>query len=244
MGPITGRFAPLPTPLTDDASSVSEIRLARLVHWMRDRAVQAVLVAGEIGEFATLGSGERKQLIEIVVRESKAAIEVIVNVTAGSTMMALDLAQHAYRHGARAVVAAPPPWYKLTDDEVFSYYRLLQAHGNLPVLAADPYGRISDSLAARIAELPAVRLMSEDSTFDHWSLEQAVCDPMLALAPGVEGEPAEGLAELARLYGAVRIAKPLFSVRELDLGPLRAPLQEPEPAVVDVLRALRPQLDE
>ena len=74
---LAGRFVPLVTPFTDDGSTLSEVRLARLVRFYLDRSVEGLALATETGEFGTLSQDERKQLLEwaevpfdVVVKET------------------------------------------------------------------------------------------------------------------------------------------------------------------------------
>src|SRR5689334_12427820 len=98
---LRGSFAPLVTPFTDEGSSISEIRIARLIRALREKGVEGFALATETGEFSSLTLAERKNLVEIAMRETQQSMPLIVHVTASATSSVLDLAQHAERHGAK-----------------------------------------------------------------------------------------------------------------------------------------------
>lgn len=62
---------PLVAAFTDDTSSLSEVRVSRLVRFHIERGAKGFVVNGETGDCFLLSSSERKQLLEWVVRGSK-----------------------------------------------------------------------------------------------------------------------------------------------------------------------------
>ncbi|MBS1721715.1 MAG: dihydrodipicolinate synthase family protein [Armatimonadetes bacterium] len=124
-------IVPLVTPYTDDASTLSEVRLVRLVRFHRDAGAQGYLVGAEASEGFSVSVPERKQVLEWVVREVVGE-PVYVNVSAMTTSTMIDLAQHAERHGARAVVFRAPPHVRLTEQETLNLVAAVRRHGHLP----------------------------------------------------------------------------------------------------------------
>ena len=51
-------LVPLVTPFTDDASSVSEVRLARLVKHLGGQGVEGFVINSDVGEFTAMSFGE------------------------------------------------------------------------------------------------------------------------------------------------------------------------------------------
>ena len=107
MEGIAGLFAPVVTPFTDDGSTVSDVRLSRQVRYLIDRGIAGFVTTSDTGEFLATSFAERKEVLEIVIREAHGR-PVLAHVSTMSTSSSLDLAQHAARHGARAAVLMPP----------------------------------------------------------------------------------------------------------------------------------------
>ena len=96
-------IAPLVTPYTDDGSTISEIRLARLMRRYREGGLEGVVVGSDAGEFASLSLAERKRLLEWVMRDS-GDMAIYVNVTAQTTAIAIDICQDAAANGGNGAI--------------------------------------------------------------------------------------------------------------------------------------------
>ena len=123
---LNGVLAPLPTPFTDDGSSISEIRLLRLLRKLQELGVSGYVACCEVGEFVALGRSERKSLVEILLRDPASLIQVVVNVSTLSTPASLDLAQHAAAEHficdrSRFILA-------LGDDHAFASSQAIRFH--------------------------------------------------------------------------------------------------------------------
>lgn len=250
--------APLVTPFTDDASTVSEVRVARLVRWMLDGGCRAISVCADVGEWRMLGNSERKTLLEYVVREAHGAAHVFAHVSACGTAAALDLAQHAKRHGARAAILAPPEVPGLTEYEVAMHLKRVSQYADLPVIAVDPTGQLAevgeDSILAKsgvemASELQSVRnpllTIAERPTSDEFALDRLWSTPLASIVPGLtpETDPAgePNLVEIAMLMrecGAARFLKCALPLIDLDVGPNRSPYQHLPPVLAQKVRDL------
>jgi dihydrodipicolinate synthase/N-acetylneuraminate lyase len=239
---LHGLFAPVPSCFTDDGSSLSEARHARLIQRLSDHGVDGFVVATEAGEFTTLSHVERKALVEWTVREARGKA-VIVHVSALSTSVALDLAQHAARHGARAAILTPPYYGEFSLDEVAGFFRMVAQYGGLPVVAVDPFEDFATGLWPLLNGAPSLfrGLSLAEAGFpalavsgvaqpDEFALRGAICTPLALLAPeaarnalnGAAPAPA-GLRDFLRSCSTVRAVKAAFAYRGLELGALRGP---------------------
>lgn len=136
-------LAPLVTPFTDDASTVSEVRLARLVRWYRESGIEGVVVGSPAGEFGSLSLAERKQVLDWVTRDA-GELAVYVNVTAQTTAVAIDLCQNAAENGAVGAILCPPMLGQLSLEEAKNYLTVLRRHGNISVGFIDPSGKLNE----------------------------------------------------------------------------------------------------
>lgn len=185
------KTAPLLTPFTDDSQTLSEVRVARLMRLLLENGVDAFVVASEAGEFPTLTMGERKQLLEIVIREAHGK-HVLAHVSTLSTNGTLDLAQHAARHGARAGVVIPPHYGTYHDDEIAKHFETLAAFSNLPLIVVDPQDRLAGSLGQYVAGLN-----------------------MITMADRIEGQPK---LDTDRFHAGIYYCSPVFLFAGLDLS--------------------------
>ncbi len=244
------------TPFTDDMSSVGEVRLARIVRSLLPLNPAGFLICGDLGEFSVLSLSERKSVLEIISRETGNAVPILVNATSVGTMPTLDLAQHAKRHGARAVVLMPPYYGQFTSGEMLHHIKVVANHSDLVVMVVDPQRRLDDEVREELRNHGGVRFpdpiatiippscaVAETSTTDEFSCDGIVCSPLAMfdlssfrdVVAGGQSVKIEALATAMRSHGKVRIAKGLLQYRELEAGPPRNPMQM---AALDVIREL------
>lgn len=258
---VQGVIVPLVTPFTDDMSAVGEVRLARLIRRLMESHPAGFLVGGDIGEFPMLTASERKTVLEIVMRETSNAVPVLVNVSTVGTMAALDLAQHAKRHGARAVVAMPPYYGHFVTEEMFHHLRVIANYSDSSVLVVDPQKQLTEDLKIKLKDHGAVKFpqplatatpaiaVAESSTTDEFSAGDLISSPVAlfelegvrAVLSGNTSGRAEVMAKAMHEHGKVRVAKALLQYRDLDVGPPRNPYQM---SSLDVVKALESELEE
>ncbi|MCC7435067.1 MAG: dihydrodipicolinate synthase family protein [Methanoregulaceae archaeon] len=235
MRNLVGLFAPLPTPFTDDTSSISEVRLGRLIRHFLDEGVQGFVVGSTVGEFSTLSLAERKHMLELTVRMAEGH-PVIVHATCFATSLTLDLAQHAARSGANLLIVSPPPFGEFTDDEVYQFIAFVAHHASLPVAVVDPTRRITAALRERLDALPTVMQTAsvsgiaafypEGTHSDQFALNEARISPIVTLAPWrlYPDALAHWLPEPLRHAGSARVVKAALELQGFECGPLRGPL--------------------
>ena len=208
---LTGRLTSLVTPFTDDGSALSEVRLVRLLRFFADS--QGFTLASDAGEFTTVSGSERKQLLEIVLREVGGK-PVVVHATRQGTAQTLDLAQHAARHGARAALVMPPYYGAFSAKEVSDHLRTIAKYAGLPILVVDPQSRIDADVLEGLRDVPDLTLCQGNSAI--WTCGE--------LSSGL------GAPELDRLgseHDPAAVAKAYLSLRDVEVGrprPPRAPL--------------------
>lgn len=234
MRSLVGLFAPLPTPFTDDTSSISEVRLGRLIRHFLDEGVQGFVVGTAVGEFSTLSLAERKHLLELTMRMAEGH-PVLVHTTCFATSPTLDLAQHAGRSGAQLLVLSPPPFGDFTDEEVYQYLAFVSHHSSLPVAVVDPTRRIVGNLRERLQPIPTLKMTSpvsgiaafypEGTHSDQFALEEGRVSPLVTIAPWrlYPDALAHWLPEPLRQAGSARVVKAALELQGFECGPLRGP---------------------
>ncbi|MBC8063719.1 MAG: dihydrodipicolinate synthase family protein [Chlorobia bacterium] len=219
---LAGNFVPIVTPFTDDGSMLSEVRLARLLRWYLGQGVAGFAVATETGEFGTLTLGERKQLVELVQRETQNALPMIVNISTLATSACLDLAQHASRHGARLVTVIPPYFGAFTQSEHIEHVRVIANHSSLPIVVVDPQETLSEEATSAISHQPNVSL-----AWPRQDLHRSHADWFRCYGVGVDpgfGIPDSSDADFV-LRNRAAVAKTLLLDFDLEVGSPRMPVQ-------------------
>ena len=258
MQSLEGLFVPLVTPFTDDGSSVSEIRFARQIRYLLEEPVQGFVVASDCGEFTALSGSERKQLVEWAIRMSNGS-PVLVNVSTLSTAFSVDLAQHADRHGARAVIVMPPYYGAFTPEEIVGFIRNIAHYGHLPTIVVDPQELVTEEIRLALQDLPDLILAhglqgsrhSELSchkgvtTTDEFAADHCVCSPLALLRPKQVASALTGsTVDLAKLIileetlGRNRVSKAGLEALGLEMGNPRPPLRPIAGSVHAALKTL------
>jgi 4-hydroxy-tetrahydrodipicolinate synthase len=220
--PSTGKLIPLVSPFTDDGSSLSEVRISRLIRRWSNAGAHGFFIGGDAGEFLCLSSGERKYLVEIVLRDSFSSLPVVVNISSLSTSKSLDLSQHAARHGARAAFLTPPYYGKYSDAEIGNHIRTVVNFSNIPVILADPDGVITPGVEQHLRDVPRLTRASIEG-WDDWSSDEFSVSTLETLAD-ILGEPSSlAMRVLLGQRGAAAVMKAAYERSGLDLGFPRSP---------------------
>lgn len=132
--PMRGVIPAVLTPLSRLDGSVDHPILERSLDLLIRRGVDAVFVAGTMGEGPLLTTSERKELAETAVRTANGKVPVGVHVGALTTVEATELARHARNAGADAVAAVPPFYYGYGTEELIRHFvAISRAAAPLPV---------------------------------------------------------------------------------------------------------------
>lgn len=228
MNDLRGLFAPVVSPFTDEGVNISEVRLARLMRHLAGLDIAGFVVNTTAGEFTTTSFGERKEILEIAIREAQGK-PVIAHCSTLSTLATLDLAQHAARHGARAALVMPPYYGDFDDLELQKHFEPLALFGNLPTIIIDPLNRLSDAVVDALSvhqslhfgsPIPDVHGEHFEYSTDCFSLEGLICLPVGTLRQ--HGELAE-LQHFLNQHGSERVLKAGLLQQDVEVGTPRAP---------------------
>jgi 4-hydroxy-tetrahydrodipicolinate synthase len=128
------------------------------VGWILDQGVSGVTV-GMVSEILRLSTGERLELAEAVCdavrghRPPSGAAQIggpksaVIACGAESTRSAVDLAVHAAKIGADAVMATPPMTVALDDDALWVYYSEIIQRAAIPLVVQDASGYVGQPLS-------------------------------------------------------------------------------------------------
>ncbi|MFD0991560.1 dihydrodipicolinate synthase family protein [Mariniflexile jejuense] len=117
-----GIIPPMVTPLLSDNLSLDLKGVNNLLEHVISGGVHGVFILGTTGESTSLSYKTRAQLINESCKIVNNRIPVFVGITDTSIEESIDLAIIAQKAGASYVVAAPPYYYGLGQEELFKYY--------------------------------------------------------------------------------------------------------------------------
>jgi 4-hydroxy-tetrahydrodipicolinate synthase len=151
---ISGSWVALVTPFRADG--IDEDALGRLIDWQIQRGTSALVMCGSTGEAATLTPIEALRVIHIAVEAAAGRVPVIAGCTASATDHSVSLAVDAMRAGADALLCAPPPYVKPTQDGIIAHMRAVAHATDRPIVLYDIPGRtgvgIADATVGRLVD--------------------------------------------------------------------------------------------
>ena len=96
--------------------------------------VQAIVLAGSLGEASTLSRDEKNILTKNTVEFVDNKIPVVVNIAEQSTKEALKSVKSAEKYGASGLMVLPPMRYKSGTNETISYFESIAKSTKLPIM--------------------------------------------------------------------------------------------------------------
>ncbi|WJV48792.1 dihydrodipicolinate synthase family protein [Streptomyces flavofungini] len=174
--PLTGVVPPVCTPLTPD-NEVDVASLERLVDHLIDGGVDGLFVLGSSSEAAYLPDGQRRTVVDRVVRYVGGQLPVLAGAIDMATLRVLDHVRAAADAGADGVVVTAPFYTRTHPAEITRHFRLVAERGALPVFAYDLPVSVHTKLDADLVlELAADGALAglKDSSGDDGGLRRVV----------------------------------------------------------------------
>jgi 4-hydroxy-tetrahydrodipicolinate synthase len=144
--------------------------LRQNVRFQIENGVKGLLPLGTTGETPTLFNEEKKQIVQIVVEEAKAAdktIPVIVGVGTNSTQSTIENAKKALDWGADAILVVTPYYNKPTQEGIVAHFAAVSEAVEAPIVVYNIKGRtgtnIETSTLKRIAAQANIIAVKEAS---------------------------------------------------------------------------------
>ena len=168
---IEGTYTALVTPFRDaPGEPIDWDALDALVDAQIAGGVAGLVPCGTTGESPTLSHEEHAQVIERTVkRGAKGRAQVVAGTGSNSTREAdRDVAEHAERAGADAVMVVVPYYNKPTQEGLYRHFVEVAKSVQLPVVVYNIPGRTGADLApetlARIAEAAPNVVATKEAT--------------------------------------------------------------------------------
>jgi len=134
-----GSFTALVTPFKDGA--LDEKAFRDLVDWQIAEGTNGLVPVGTTGESPTLTHHEHKQVVEWCVDQADGRVPVIAGAGSNCTAEAVDLAQHADKAGADAVLVVTPYYNKPTQEGLYQHYKAINDAVGIPIIIYNIPGR-------------------------------------------------------------------------------------------------------
>jgi 4-hydroxy-tetrahydrodipicolinate synthase len=129
---FTGSMPALVTPFK--SGKVDEQALRALVEWQIENGSTGLVPVGTTGESPTLSHDEHKRVVEIVIDQNKRRVPVIAGAGSNNTIEAIDLAVHAEKAGADAVLVVTPYYNKPTQEGMYQHFKAVNDAIGIPII--------------------------------------------------------------------------------------------------------------
>src|SRR5882762_640064 len=134
-----GSFTALVTPFKN--GSLDEAAFRALVGWQIAEGTHGLVPVGTTGESPTVSHDEHKRVVEWCIDEAKGRAPVIAGAGSNSTREAIELAQHAEKAGADAVLVVTPYYNKPTQEGMYQHFKAINDAIGIPIIIYNIPGR-------------------------------------------------------------------------------------------------------
>src|SRR5438445_3113205 len=127
-----GSLTALVTPFKN--GSLDEAAFRGLVSWQIEQGSHGLVPVGTTGESPTLSHDEHHRMVELCIDEAKGRVPVIAGAGSNSTREAIDLAVHAEKAGADAVLVVTPYYNKPTQEGMYQHFKAVNDAIGIPII--------------------------------------------------------------------------------------------------------------
>ena len=127
-----GSMPALVTPFKD--GKIDEPAYRALIDWQINSGSHGLVPVGTTGESPTLTHEEHRRAVDICIDEARGRVPVIAGAGSNNTTEAIELARHAERSGADAVLVVTPYYNKPTQEGLYQHFRAVNDAIGIPIL--------------------------------------------------------------------------------------------------------------
>jgi len=164
---LHGILAAVTTPFTPDAGAVDEPTLRSQADRLIAAGIHGLVTTGSTGEFSTLTPQEYRRVVEAYVEAADHRVPVVAGVGALWTRGAIDLAQHAERVGADAIMLLPPFYGGLDLSTLRAFVTAVAEAISIPIvyynIPSATGTRLTAGELAGLADIPGVDHLKDTS---------------------------------------------------------------------------------
>jgi 4-hydroxy-tetrahydrodipicolinate synthase len=166
---IEGTYTALVTPFRDaPGEPIDWDAFDALIDAQIAGGITGLVPCGTTGESPTLSHEEHGKVVERTIARAKGNAQVIAGAGSNSTREAIEMAVHAERAGADAVMVVVPYYNRPTQDGLAAHFVAIAKSVKLPIVVYNIPGRTGTDLAAetlaRIAEAAPNVVATKEAT--------------------------------------------------------------------------------
>ena len=151
-----GSFTALVTPF--DGDGVDYDAFTRLVEFQIQSGTHGLVPCGTTGESPTLSHEEHARVVEVCISAAKGRVPVIAGAGSNSTKEAIELARHAEKAGATAVLIVTPYYNKPTQEGLYQHFKAINDAIGIPIIIYNiPSRSVVDMSVVTMARLFELR---------------------------------------------------------------------------------------
>jgi 4-hydroxy-tetrahydrodipicolinate synthase len=128
-----GSYTALVTPFMANGA-VDDKAFAAFVEWQIKQGSNGLVPVGTTGESPTLSHDEHKHVVELCIKTAKGRVPVIAGAGSNNTVEAIELARHAEKAGADAVLVVTPYYNKPNQRGLYAHYAAIAKAITLPII--------------------------------------------------------------------------------------------------------------
>ncbi len=129
---LKGSLTALVTPFKD--GRFDHAAYESLVDWQINQGTQGLVPVGTTGESPTLSHDEHHQVVETCIRIGAGRVPVVAGAGSNNTAEAVDLARHAEKAGADAVLVVTPYYNKPSQEGMYQHFKAINDAIGLPII--------------------------------------------------------------------------------------------------------------
>lgn len=131
---LKGVIVPLVTPMQKNGDVDFE-GLARVIDHVVEGGAQGLLVLGSCGEFASLSTQQRLEVVQAAVKANAGRAVVTVGTADSSLRQVVEFTEKVGDLGADAAVVTTPFYFHLNEAETIDFYKTLDRECSVPIIA-------------------------------------------------------------------------------------------------------------
>jgi 4-hydroxy-tetrahydrodipicolinate synthase len=211
------KFGLVHAPLTPfDADEIDYATYGKLLEFHLNNGADGLAVPMHAGESVSITVDERKALLAFVIERVAGRVGVVANVSEAGTSIACDLAAHARRCGAAAVVAAVPYYWTPPQSMLVEHFAAIAAASQLPLFV---FNKPAEMNSVEFSGKSVVELIRRSPNFAglvdcsmDWQYMIEVCSSARALRPQFQFVSGTEYMISASATGATGLLSPLAGV--------------------------------
>jgi 4-hydroxy-tetrahydrodipicolinate synthase len=129
---LEGIFVVMLSPFKDGQVDAPAVR--HMVDHLVDAGVHGLVALGSNGENPYLTGEEKRELIDVIVDQTRGRVPVIAGTGCMGTDATVALTSYAREAGADAALVALPQYYRVGFDDVKRHFSRVVSEGGLPVV--------------------------------------------------------------------------------------------------------------